>query len=72
MHVSALEVASAIVIGGLASAVGGYFGGIALAGKDIGKDLAGFLGMLYGPAAGATGVIVGVAIVLVLAARTSS
>lgn len=72
MHVSALEIVGAIVVGGLASAVGGYLGGVALAGKDLGKDLAGFLGMLYGPAAGATGVIAGVAIVAVLATRSSS
>lgn len=71
MHVSVIEIVGAVVVGGLASVVGGYFGGISLAGKDIGKDLAGFLGMLYGPAAGA-GVIAGVAIVAVLAARSST
>jgi hypothetical protein len=69
MHISALDLVAAIVVGGAASLAGGYVAGNVLAGKVIGRDLAGFLGMLYGPTAGATGVVAGVAIVALLASR---
>ncbi len=64
-HPSAFEIFASIVLGAAASAVGGYFGGTTLAAKFIGRDLSGFLGMLYGPAAGATGVVLGVAAVAI-------
>jgi hypothetical protein len=65
IHPSAAELLAAVVLGVTASAVGGYFGGTTLAAKFIGRDLSGFLGMLYGPAAGATGVVLGVAAVAI-------
>jgi hypothetical protein len=70
MHLSALDLLAAVVFGSAASLAGGYFAGAGLGGKFIGRDLAGFLGMLYGPAAGATGVVVGAVVVSLLAARS--
>jgi hypothetical protein len=70
MNLTPLDVIAGIVIGTAASAAGGYLGGNALAAKFLGRDLAGFLGSLYGPLAGATGVIVAV-VVLELAGAGS-
>jgi hypothetical protein len=66
MHLSTLDLVAGLVTGAAASVLGGYLGGTALAGKTIGRDLAGFLGILYGPPAGAVGVVVATVIVALL------
>ena len=70
MHFSTMELVAAFVFGGAASFAGGYFGGVALGAKDLGRDLAGFLGLLYGPAAGGLGVLIGVVCIAALSARS--
>jgi hypothetical protein len=70
MHVTPVELVAALVFGTAASLVGGYLGGTSLAAKDIGREFAGYLGMLYGPTAGATGVLAGVIVVAVIATRS--
>jgi hypothetical protein len=69
MHPSTLSLIAAVVLGGAASVAGGYFAGGAIGGKTLGPDLAHYLGMLYGPVAGATGVIAGTVVVAILAAQ---
>jgi len=69
MNVSALEVAAAIVVGTAASVAGGYLGGVAIGAKNLGPKLSGFLGVLYGPAGGGLGVVIGVVAVSVLATK---
>lgn len=69
MHVTLLDLLAALVVGGAASALGGYLGGTSLAAKFIGRDFAGYLGMLYGPTAGLTGVIAGLAVVAFISAQ---
>lgn len=69
-HFTALDILAAVVVGGAASAVGGFFGGKALAAKFIGRDLAGYLGMLYGPPAGLTGVVAGLVVISIISARS--
>ena len=71
MHVNALQVIGAIVLGGAASALGGYLSGVRLGSKWIGREFAGYMGFLYGPVAGLGGVIVGVIVVSALAAGKS-
>lgn len=70
MQITLGAVVGAVLVGGAASLVGGYLGGTSLAAKYIGRDFAGYLGMLYGPVAGATGVIAGLLLVAVIAARS--
>jgi len=70
MDVSFLDILGALVVGGAASALGGYLGGVNLGAKDLGREFAGFMGMLYGPTAGLTGVVVGLVIVAVVATRS--
>jgi len=69
MHPSPLSLIAAVVLGGAASVAGGYLAGGAIGSKTIGPDLAHFLGMLYGPVAGATGVLAGAVIVAIVAAQ---
>ncbi len=69
MHVTPIEVIAALVAGTAASIVGGYLGGTSVAAKFIGRDFAGYLGMLYGPAAGATGVVAGLVVISLISAR---
>lgn len=57
----------ALGVGVLASAVGGIVGGIALAGKDLGAQLAGTMGGAFGPVAGLGGVTVALAIIAAMA-----
>jgi hypothetical protein len=71
MHVTPLDVAAGLVLGTLGSVAGGYLAGTSLNTKAVGRELAGYLGMLYGPAAGATGVVVGLVVVVVLASMRS-
>ena len=58
----------ALAIGVLASAVGGILGGITLAGKDLGAQLAGTMGGAFGPVAGVGGVTIALAILAAMAA----
>jgi hypothetical protein len=69
MDPSPFSLIAAVVLGGAASVAGGYLAGGAIGSKAIGADLAHFLGMLYGPVAGATGVIAGVVVVAIIAAQ---
>ncbi len=57
----------ALMVGVLASAVGGILGGIALAGKDLGAQLAGTMGGAFGPVAGVGGVTLALAIIAMVA-----
>lgn len=57
----------ALAVGVFASAVGGILGGIALAGKDLGAQLAGTMGGAFGPVAGFGGVTLALAIIAVMA-----
>jgi hypothetical protein len=70
MNLTPLDIIAGIVIGTAAAAGGGYLAGNALAAKFIGRDLAGFLGMLYGPLAGTTGVIVGIVAIELIGPRS--
>ncbi len=69
MQITPLGIVATVLLATAASAAAGYVAGINLGGKDLGNSLAGFLGTLYGPIAGATGVIIGVC-VLAVAARS--
>ncbi len=69
MQITPVGIISAVVMGSAASVAGGYLAGVTLGGKDLGRGLAGFLGTLYGPLAGATGVMLGLC-VLALADRS--
>ena len=66
MQLTPLDLITGLLFVAAASIAGGYFGGTAVGGKALGRDLSGFLGMLYGPPAGAVGVIVGVVVVALL------
>jgi hypothetical protein len=69
MHVTPLEIVLALVLGGAASAAGGYISGRTLNGEAIGTEMAGYLGLLYGPTAGVGGVVIGLIVVGIIAAR---
>ena len=47
-----------ILLALIAGAAGGAVGGILVGGKDLGNDVAGMMGSLYGPVAAVPGVII--------------
>ncbi len=61
-----MEILLAFVVGILASLIGGAVSGIRIGGADLGRDLAAYMGMLYGVLAGGGAVVIGlVAAVLI-------
>jgi hypothetical protein len=56
----------AIVIALVASIGGGAIGGVAIAGKDLGRELAATMGGFYGPLAGVGGVFLGIIVVAIV------
>ncbi len=61
-----MEILLAFVVGILASLIGGAISGIRIGGADLGRDLAAYMGMLYGVLAGGGAVVIGlVAAVLI-------
>ena len=61
-----MDILLAFVVGILASLAGGAISGIRIGGADLGRDLAAYMGMLYGVLAGAGAVVIGlVAAVLI-------
>ncbi|MFN0218603.1 MAG: hypothetical protein ACKVP4_07305 [Hyphomicrobium sp.] len=62
------EFALALALGVAASVGGGVIGGVLVGGKHIGNELAAMMGGFYGPLAGATGVLVGLVLLSLVAA----
>lgn len=54
--ISIAGTALALIVGVMASILGGALGGIAVGGKALGNELAALMGGFYGPLAGGTGV----------------
>ncbi len=68
MAISGLSIvgaAVALIVGVMASIIGGALGGVAVGGKALGNELAALMGGFYGPLAGVPGVLLGL-IVLAL------
>lgn len=62
---SIVGAAVALIVGVMASIIGGALGGVAVGGKALGNELAALMGGFYGPLAGVPGVLLGL-IVLAL------
>ena len=61
-----MDILIAFIVGILAALVGGAVSGIRIGGADLGRDLAAYMGMLYGVLAGGGAVVIGlVAAVLI-------
>ena len=61
-----MELLLAFFVGIIASLIGGAVSGIRIGGADLGRDLAAYMGMLYGVLAGGGAVVIGlVAAVLI-------
>ena len=56
----------ALVVGVIASIIGGAIGAMFVGGRDIGYGLSAMMGSFYGPVAGFAGVIAGLAILAYL------
>ena len=65
MAIAGLSIAGAavaLIVGAMASIIGGALGGIAVGGKALGNELAALMGSFYGPLAGAAGVLIGLVV----------
>jgi hypothetical protein len=61
-----MEILIAFVVGIVAALAGGAISGIRIGGADLGRDLAAYMGMLYGLIAGGGAVVIGlIAVVLI-------
>ena len=58
-HLSWAAALPALVIGIIASLVGGAAGGVLVGGKSLGNQLAATMGGFFGPLAGAGGLVIG-------------
>lgn len=61
-----MEIVIAFIVGILAALAGGAVSGIRIGGADLGRDLAAYMGMLYGLIAGGGAVVVGLAVTLLM------
>lgn len=61
-----MEILIAFIVGIVAALAGGAISGIRIGGADLGRDLAAYMGMLYGLIAGGGAVVIGlIAVVLI-------
>ena len=61
-----MEIVIAFIVGIVAALAGGAISGIRIGGADLGRDLAAYMGMLYGLIAGGGAVVIGlIAVVLI-------
>lgn len=61
-----MDILIAFIVGIVAALAGGAISGIRIGGADLGRDLAAYMGMLYGLIAGGGAVVIGlIAVVLV-------
>lgn len=61
-----MEILIAFIVGIVAALAGGAISGIRIGGADLGRDLAAYIGMLYGLIAGGGAVVIGlIAVVLI-------
>ena len=58
--------AGALLVGIVASVVGGAIGGVAVGGKHLGNELAAMMGGFFGPLAGIGGLVVGLAVLALI------
>ena len=61
-----MEIIIAFIVGILAALAGGAVSGIRIGGADLGRDLAAYMGMLYGLIAGGGAVVVGLVLAVLI------
>ncbi len=69
MAISGLSIvgaAVALIVGVMASIIGGALGGVAVGGKALGNELAALMGGFYGPLAGVPGVLLGLIVLAII------
>lgn len=67
MHgLSALSILSWTVVAILLSLAAGAVSGMALAGKDLGNNLAAMMGAMFGPVAAVPGILIGLIVLAIL------
>ncbi len=69
MTIAGLSIAGsavALIVGVMASIIGGALGGIAVGGKALGNELAALMGGFYGPLAGLPGVLLGLVVLALI------
>lgn len=67
MHgLSALSILSWTVVAILLSLAAGAISGMALAGKDLGNNLAAMMGAMFGPVAAVPGILIGLIVLAIL------
>jgi len=63
---SIVGAAVALIVGVMASIIGGALGGVAVGGKALGNELAALMGGFYGPLAGVPGVLLGLIVLAII------
>jgi ABC-type phosphate transport system permease subunit len=63
---SIIGAAVALIVGTMASIIGGALGGIFVGGRALGNELAALMGGFYGPLAGVPGIVVALVVLAVL------
>jgi hypothetical protein len=58
--------AVALIVGVMASVIGGALGGVAVGGKALGNELAALMGGFYGPLAGVPGIVIGLLVLALI------
>ena len=69
MAIAGLSVAGAavaLIVGVMASVIGGALGGVAVGGKALGNELAALMGGFYGPLAGVPGIVIGLLVLALI------
>ena len=69
MAIASLSIAGAavaLIVGVMASIIGGALGGVAVGGKALGNELAALMGGFYGPLAGVPGIVIGLLVLALI------
>ena len=69
MAIASLSIAGAavaLIVGVMASVIGGALGGVAVGGKALGNELAALMGGFYGPLAGVPGIVIGLLVLALI------